>query len=86
MDDVTVFRNTKKIQFLEELGYSLSKEPEISLKSFVSFMNIDSLSPKFYIGKDHGPVEHENYLQKLIDLEQAGAISKIIVPEGSEDF
>ena len=26
-DDVTVFRNTKKIQFLEEIGYSLSKEP-----------------------------------------------------------
>ena len=41
MDDVTVFRNSKKIQFLEELGYSLSKEPEISLKSFVSFMNLD---------------------------------------------
>ena len=35
-NDVTLFKSIKKMQFLEELGYSLLRDPELSLHSYLS--------------------------------------------------
>lgn len=37
-EDITVYRSNKKIVFLQELGYHITREPEISLSNYASIM------------------------------------------------
>lgn len=49
VDDITVFRNPKKLQFLEEIGFTLNQDPELSLKAFMSLKTLAEINPKFSI-------------------------------------
>lgn len=68
-DDITVFRNLKKIQFLDELGYAISKEPEVSLSSYVAIFNFHRQLPAFYINSSVVPVQAIDYLSILKNME-----------------
>jgi hypothetical protein len=61
-EDITIYKNAKKIQFLDELGYEISKEPEISLRSYAANMLLDPKRlPYFYVGHTIMPTSHNNY-------------------------
>lgn len=75
-DDITVYKSAKKLQFLEELGYEMAKEPEISLRSYLSIARLDFTSqPAISINKKEGRVSPHDYLGVLRGLESEGKIS-----------
>ena len=70
--------------FLEDLGYSLAAEPELSLKSYVSFATLAPVQPLFYLGNSETPLQISNYISMLKCLEGHGVVSRVEMAEGTE--
>lgn len=86
-EDITVYRSSKKIIFLQELGYHITREPEISLKNYVSIMSPTStLHPSFLINSSEEPVRPFNYLAKLAALLEEGKISAVEMSSTSDEL
>lgn len=74
-DDIAIYKSAKKLQFLEELGYEISKEPEVSLKSYLSIARLDFTNqPSICINRKEGVVPPYDYLSVLRSLESEGKI------------
>ncbi len=51
-DDIRMWKNEKKVKFLEERGFKIYNDVEISLNQWMMFYRMDSKTvtmPKFYI-------------------------------------
>ncbi len=58
-DDIRVWKNEKKVKFLEERGFRIYDDVEISLSKWMMFYRIDSKTitmPSFYINDCEEPV------------------------------
>jgi hypothetical protein len=60
-NDITLYKSAKKVQFLDELGYEISKEPELSLRSYLALLRIDIPAPSISIGPQRSEVIPSEY-------------------------
>jgi hypothetical protein len=74
-DDITLYKSAKKVQFLDELGYEISKEPEISLRSYLSLIRLDQPAPTLTITRPDAIVPPLDYAERLRGMESEGKIT-----------
>jgi hypothetical protein len=86
-NDINIYKSAKKLQFLDEIGYEMFKEPEISLKSYLSLARLNfSGLPEIFISKREGAVHCLNYLSVLKSLESQGQIVTFEMPSKIHDI
>lgn len=64
-DDITLYKSAKKVQFLDDLGYEISKEPELSLRSYLSLIRLDQPAPVLTIARPEVIVDPLDYAERL---------------------
>lgn len=85
-EDISIYKNVKKVQFLDELGYEVSKEPELSLKSYVSNIRLNlEKYPTFSINNSASHIQGNEYLKKLRQLENSEILA-IEMPTKIQDI
>lgn len=83
--DISLYKSAKKVQFLDELGYEISKEPEISLRTYLSLLRLTHSPPALSIGSRLTPVLPCEYLERLRSMESQGLIVSFEMPSKIHD-
>lgn len=70
-NDIQIMVHYRKIQFLEEIGYKVTEQPDISLASYLSILYKDP-KIKMFINESDEPVVPLNYREHLKNLSNRG--------------
>jgi hypothetical protein len=74
------------VQFLDELGYEISKEPELSLRTYLSLLRLDQPAPAVTIGPREALVVSYDYAERLRIMESQGRIISFEMPSKIHDI